>query len=102
MSDIRTTQYVNVDGEYRVAVANASDQYEAAVVATHRAPFEQAMHHVVSLGQDTDEWSEIDDAPRVYSDQKYTAAGEAIEAYHDMLEAEMSDMAAEMQGDTDG
>lgn len=83
MTDIRTTKTIEIDEEYRVTVAEAGDQWEAAVTATRLSGIGRTLS--LAISPNSDGWRGEREAPRVYGDGEYAAAGKAVEAYIDWL-----------------
>ena len=82
MTDIRTTEEIEVNGEYQVRVAETDGEYEAAVVGVKKDKFSRAVGN--AMGDDS-EWSTEREAPRVVEPEKYYAVGVAVEAYREWL-----------------
>lgn len=94
-SDIRTIDTVTVDDQYRVTVAECDDgdEYEAAVTGATRSTFGQAFSAMLTMQDGGDRWRSVSDAPRVVSERRWWAVGQAVEAYEDWLaeESEVDD-----------
>ncbi|ELY91434.1 hypothetical protein [Natrialba taiwanensis] len=80
MGDIRTTKTIEVEGDYRVTVAEHEDGYEAAVTEVHTgSAITQSLNAIAGSGDP--EWSRFVDEPRVTDSKKYVAVGKAIEEF---------------------
>ena len=103
MGDIRTVETAEVDGEYRVAIAEqkGNDQYEAAVVASAKSVVGRAIAEAFSVDGDGGKWYHFDDAPIVHGEDRSEAIGKAIDAYLNSFEDEDEDADGETVEPTD-